>query len=164
LLWGGAGLLLVAPLVAMRFTSEMQWTGEDFVFAAVLLGTVGLAAELIVRMSSSLAYRAAGAAALAAAFAIILSNGAVGMIGHEGNGYNLYFYGVVLLALAGALAARFRAGGMALAMAAAGALQVALALGGYAVDPRGAVVSALLGGLWLLSAVLFRKAARDGAR
>ena len=164
LLWGAAAALLVAPAVAMRFTTEVNWTASDFVFAALVFGTVGLLAEAAVRMSRHWAYRAGAAFALAAAFLIVWSNAAVGMIGNEDNVYNLYFFGVVALALIGAAASRFRAGGMALTALIAGAAQVGLALGGYSADPRGAVLSAALAGLWLLSAALFRTAAGNAAR
>ncbi len=36
-MWSGAPFLLLLPAVAMRFTAEVNWTGSDFVFAAVLL-------------------------------------------------------------------------------------------------------------------------------
>jgi hypothetical protein len=159
--WGTAALILLLPLVAMRFTDEVNWTGSDFIFAAVLMGGVGGLFELTVRMSRNHAYRAGAGLALAAAFLIVWVNGAVGMIGSEDNSYNLLFGGVILLALAGALAARFRAPGMALAMLAAGIAHGGIALFGMAADPRGGVFSMAFAGLWLLSAALFRKAARE---
>ena len=85
------------------------------------------------------------------------------MIGNEDNPYNFYFVGAIGLALLGAVVARFRAGGMALAMFVAGIAHAAIALGGVSVDPRGAVFSLGFAFLWLLSAVLFRKDAQDQA-
>ena len=36
-----AGILLLVPLIAMRFTDEVQWTLGDFLVAAILLvGTI----------------------------------------------------------------------------------------------------------------------------
>lgn len=159
--WSFAALLLLLPLAAMQFTDEVAWSGGDFAFVAVLCGIVGGAFELTVRMSRDLAYRAGVAAALAAASFVVVATGAVGMIGDEGNLHNLFFLAVVALALAGAVMARFRAAGMALAMAVAGAAQIAVALAGLSIDPRGAVLSAFLAGPWLLSAALFRAAARS---
>ena len=41
--WSAVALIMVAPLVAMRFTREVNWTATDFVFAGVLLiGGAGL--------------------------------------------------------------------------------------------------------------------------
>jgi len=162
-LWGLAAALLALPAVAMRFTDEVQWSAGDFVFAAVLIGGVGLVFELAVRLTPSPTYRAGAAAALAAAFLICWANGAVGMIGDEGNRYNLVFYGVILLALAGAAIARFRAAGTARAMLAAAVAQAAAGLAGLAADPLGAAFSTAFAGLWLLAAWLFRRAANPPA-
>ena len=161
ILWGGAAALLVAPAVAMRFTPEVNWTASDFVFAAAVFGTVGLLGEAAARMSRNRAYRAGAALAIAAAFLIVWSNAAVGMIGSEDNGYNLGFFAVIAVALAGAAIARFRAGGMVAAMLAAGVAQVAVALGGYSADWWGATLSALLALPWMLAAAAFARAARD---
>lgn len=159
--WGLAALLLLLPLVAMQLTAEVNWTASDFLFAGILIGGVGVALELAVRMSRNRAYRAGAGFALAAAFLILWSNAAVGMIGNEDNGYNLLFLAAIGLALIGAVVARFRAPGMAAAMVVAAVAQLAVALGGLSADLRGALVSAGFAGLWLLSAALFRKAARD---
>jgi hypothetical protein len=43
--WSLIALLLVAPLIAMRFTDEVKWTASDFAFAGVLLGGAGLVFE-----------------------------------------------------------------------------------------------------------------------
>lgn len=161
--WGLAASLLLLPAVAMRFTEEVEWTASDFIFAAVVIGAVGLGLELAVRATRSWAYRAGAAAALAAAFVIAWATGAVGMIGSEDDPFNLLFGGVIALALAGALLARFRPAGMARAMLAAAAAQVCVALAGLATDPRGAAVSIALAALWLVSAAGFRGAARAGA-
>ncbi len=139
-MWGGAAFLLLLPAVAMRFTGEVNWTGFDFVFAAVLLfGSAGLV-ELAMRASSSLAYRAGAVIAVGTSFLTIWVNAAVGMIGSEDNRYNLWFLGVVALALIGALVVRFRARGMALAMALSGIAQAVLGAGGMATDLRGGVL------------------------
>lgn len=159
--WSIAALLLLLPLVAMQFTNEVNWSLGDFIFAGLLIGIVGVTFELTVRVSRNYSYRAGVAFSLAAAFLTVWANGAVGMIGNEDNPYNLFFLGVILLALAGAVVARFRPSGMAGAMAAAAAAQVAFAIGGMPADFRGAVFSAAFGGIWLMSAALFWKAARD---
>lgn len=159
--WGFAALLLLLPLVAMQFTGEVKWDAKDFIFAAVLIGGVGVAFELAVRMTTSPAYRAACGVALGVSFMILWANGAVGMIGDEDNPYNLLFLGVVGLALLGAAVARFRPAGMALATLVAGVAHAAIALGGIGTDPRGAVLSLAFALGWFLSAALFRRAVRS---
>ena len=42
-------LILSIPLVTMQFTKEINWTLSDFVIAAVLLLSTGLAIELVIR-------------------------------------------------------------------------------------------------------------------
>ena len=159
--WGFAALLLLVPLLAMQFTDEVDWTVGDFLFAALLVGSVGLAYELTVRVSRSRPFRAAIAVALVASFLTVWVNGAVGMIGSEENPYNLLFLAVILLALAGSAIAGFRARGMALAMAAAAAAQASLGIVGAFTDLRGGILATMFAGLWLLSAALFWKAALD---
>jgi hypothetical protein len=159
--WSIPVLLLLLPLLAMRFTDEVNWTASDFVFAGVLFGSVGLTFELIVRKSGSLAYRVGAALAVLAAFMTIWANGAVGMIGDEDNPLNLMFGGVLAIALFGAVLARFRPEGMARAMAAAAAAQFLASAYGAFTDLRGGILSAMFAGLWILSAALFAKAARD---
>ena len=124
--WGLAAVLLLLPALAMQFTSEVDWTMGDFIFAALLIGVVGISYELTVRVTRNWAHRGAIAAALAATFLTIWANGAVGMIGDENNPYNLLFPGVILLALAGAVVARFRPAGMAVAKGVAATVQASL--------------------------------------
>ena len=159
--WSIPALLLMLPAVAMQFTSEVNWTASDFVFAAVLFGSVGVAFELIVRKSESLAYRFGAGLAVVAAFLTVWANGAVGMIGSEDNPYNFVFGGVLFIALIGAVLARFEPGGMARAMAVTAIAQVVAGAIGLTTDPLGAVFSMGFGGLWLLSAALFWNAARE---
>ncbi len=157
--WGAAAALLAAPVVAMRFSAEVNWGGEDFLLAALLLGAVGLAFEGTMRASRSWSYRFGACFAVAAAFLTAWANAAVGMIADGPNIYNLFFLGVIGMALVGALAVRFRAGGLALVMLAAAVVHLVVALAGLPVDRLGGIFSAMFAGLWLLSAILFQVAA-----
>jgi len=162
-MWGALGALLALPGAAMALRAPgVVWTASDFIVMGAMLGFVGLGVELLVRASTSLAWRAGAVAALLAAFMTVWANLAVGMIGNEGDRYNLIFLGVVLLALAGSILARFRASGMAKAMGVAAAVQAAAGALGFTLDPRGAVLSTLFAGPWLLAAILFAGAARQG--
>jgi hypothetical protein len=158
--WTIAALLLVTPFVAMQLTEEVNWSAGDFIVAGLLIGAVGVTLELTVRSSRNPAYRAGVGLALLASFLLVWVNGAVGMIGNEDNPYNLLFFVAIAVALAGAVIVAFRAAGMALAMAGAALVQGAVATFGMAADPRGGVLSLVMAGLWLLSAALFRHAAR----
>ncbi len=160
-LWGVPILLLLLPAVAMRFTGEVKWGPADFIVTAILLFTAAGAFDLAARATGSRACRAGAAVAVAASLLIVWIKLAVGMIGSEGNPYNLLFGGVIAVALIGAALARFRPAGMARAMAAAATAQGLIAAGGLPADPRGAVLSGMMAGLWLLAAWLFRKAAGE---
>jgi hypothetical protein len=159
--WGFAALILLLPLVAMLFTNEVNWTVSDFLFAGLMIGVTGLILELTVRSSRNPAYRGGVAFAVAASFLIVWANGAVGMVGDEDNPFNLNFFGVILVALVGAIVARFRPSGMTAATILAALAQVVIGVVGLSIDIRGGVLSAGFSGLWLLSAALFWKAARD---
>lgn len=169
--WGAAALALVTPLVAMQFTEEVDWSPLDFVFIGALLGFVGLGIELVVRRSGSIAYRAAAAVALMTALLLVWINGAVGIIGNEHEDANVLFAGVLAVALLGALVARFRPGAMSWVMVAAALVQalvpaIAPIFGpgsrAAAWEPKTLVLSGGFAAMWLLSAWLFRKAARRG--
>ena len=161
--WGTAVGIILLPLAAMQFTAEVDWSVGDFVIASLMLGLVGLAIELTVLKSNNMTCRIAAGLAIIASLLIVWVNGAVGMIGSEDNPFNLLFLGVIPLALVGAALASFRPAGMALAMLLAGIAQASLALVGTAADLRGGIFSALLAGLWFLSAALFRMASRQPA-
>lgn len=159
--WGFAVLLLLVPLAAMRVTDEVNWTAGDFIFAAVLLGSVGVAFEWAVRRSCNRAFRTGMALALAAASLTLWSNGAVGLIGEEDEPLNLVFVGVPVLALLGSVLAHFRAKGMALTMRVAAVVHLLGSALGLLIDVRGGILSAVLAVAWLLSARSFGKAATD---
>ena len=148
----------------------MDWDAADFaIFIALLVG-VGVVYALAARKKASGPYRYAVGVALAAAFLLVWVNGAVGIIGSENNDANLMYVGVLAVAMIGALIARFHAPGMARAMYATALAQVLVAvialvagLGSAGpIWPRDVLaLTAFFAALWLGSAWLFRKAARQ---
>ena len=169
LAWVAAASLLLLLLVAMQFTDEVKWDGADFTLMAAMLIAAGGTLELAVRMTGNAAYRAAVGLAIAAAFMLIWVNLAVGIIGSEDNLANLTYGGVLTVAIVGAFVARFQPLGMARTMAAAALAQTLIGLtaliwrwGSAAPSFPEAVIflTGFFAGLWLLSAWLFRKAAR----
>jgi hypothetical protein len=157
--WGIGGLMLLAPIVAMRFTDEVNWSAGDFVFAGLLIGGTGALYELAARTTSGLAYRFAVGVALGAGFLIIWLSGAVGIIGSENNPLNQLYAVVLAIAVIGGFVVNFRARGMAWVMTAAALAQAAVAITalffGFFTLPLNAIFCAI----WMLSAWLFRKAA-----
>ncbi len=167
-----AAFILLLPLLAMQFTDEVVWDGADFaVIGAMLFGACG-ACELTARMTGNIAYRAAVGVAVATAFILIWMNLAVGMIGSEDHPANLMFGGVLAVGILGALIVRFRPHGMARALAATalaqglvGAIALIAGLGSAGANWPGAIVflTGFFATLWLVSAWLFRAAAREQA-
>ena len=121
-------------------------------------------------MTSNNAYRAAVGVALAAAFILVWMNLAVGIIGNEDNPANLMYGGVLAVGLIGAVIARFRPDGMSRALVATALAQtlvgvIALIAGWGSTGANWPQVIVFLtlffAALWLVSAWLFRKAARE---
>ena len=78
-LWGGIAALLVLPLIAMQFTSQVVWGAEDFAFAAILLGGAGALFELAAWKVRDLTGRLVLAAVLLGAVAVVWADAAVGV-------------------------------------------------------------------------------------
>lgn len=158
--WGAAGALLLLPLVAMQFTREVNWSPADFVvFGGMLLAACG-SYDLATWLSGHALYRAGAAVALATAFLLVWVNLAVGIIGAENNPANLVYAGVLGVAIAGALMARWRPSGMRRALQATAAAQALASVLALAAGETVAAGWSLLFALpWLASAWLFGRAA-----
>lgn len=160
--WVAAGLVLLLPLVA-----GADWTGSDFVFAAVLLfGALG-AYEFVARTTGNTAYRAGAGLAIAALLLLLWSNGAVGIT--DSSADMMFLLLVPAVAIIGALTAHFKAPGMARAMVATALTQASIAvialLAGMVPAYNSAFeilgISGFFAGLFVGSALLFQKAARE---
>lgn len=172
LIWGVAAFLLLLPAIAMQFTSEVNWTGSDFlVMGFMLFAACGLY-ELATWLSGDPAYRAAFGIAVVTGFLTVWVNLAVGMFGSERNPLNLMFAGVLLTAVLGALLAKLRPQAMALAMAVTAGVQLLAAGVGLLVGVttgmdeahgpgvgKEAFLTACFVLPWLVSSQLFRTAA-----
>jgi hypothetical protein len=169
--WGAAVALILMPLLAMQLDAPgVNWTASDFIFAIMLIGGTGLLFELAARASRSWAYRGGVALALIPSFLIVWINGAVGIIGDEDNPANLVFGVVLAIEIAGAIVAKAKAEAMVRAMAVTAGAQglIGLIVFGRSIaanEPPGAFgLLILIEGfavLWLMSALLFAKVARE---
>jgi len=160
--WGAAAALLLLPLFAMQFTDEVNWDLADFAFAGALVAGVGVTYELAARMTGNRAYRAAVGVALAAAFILVWMNVAVGIIGSEDNPANSMYYGVLAVGIVGAIVARLQPRAMARSLVATALAQMSVAVIALiaGLDFPG-LITVFFAALWLTSAWLFRKAARE---
>ena len=168
LIWTGAGVLLLLPLLAMQFTDEVSWDVVDFVIFGMMLAIAAFAFDFVLKKIGHSAYRWGSSFAIAAAFLLIWMSGAVGIIGAENNVANLMFVAVLAVALLGSLVVRFEARGMSRVMLVTGALQ-ALAGGiGFVLESNAnhsawpfeiVYLTIFFVALWLISAWFFSKAA-----
>ncbi|NYZ17347.1 hypothetical protein HL658_32795 [Azospirillum sp. RWY-5-1] len=78
-LWGTIAVLLLLPLVAMRFTDEVAWGVEDFAAAGALLVGAGAVFELAVRRTGKPAHRVMIAAVLVGLVLTVWAHAAVGV-------------------------------------------------------------------------------------
>jgi len=109
--WGTAAFLWLLPLVAMQFTTEVNLV-ETVAYGVILLAAAGTYELALALRTRNSAYRIAAGVALAAAFLLGWVNGAVGIIGNEGQPANLMYSGVIAVGLIGTLVARFRPPGL----------------------------------------------------
>ena len=170
--WGIAIGLVLLPLIAMQFTTEVNWTMSDFIAAGLMIGLTGGALELAVRASPNPWGRAGAAVMILTSFLLVWVNLAVGFLGSEGNPANIMFLLVLGIAVGGSIATRLRSAPMVRTMLSAAIVQIlvattALAAGWASPGWEGVyevvMGSTLFGGLWLISAALFRNAAKDDA-
>ena len=163
LVWGAAVSLFLLPWAAMQFTSEVNWTGSDFVvFGGMLLLACG-SCEIALRVATGTCYLLAAGLAVLGVFLQVWANLAVGIIGNEGNPANLMFLAIPVIGVLGALISRFRPAGMVLTLAAMALTQCLIAIAAWIwVDANILVMTVLFSLWWMTSAGLFSKAARRG--
>jgi hypothetical protein len=105
--------ILLIPLVAMQFTSEVNWTLFDFIAMGVLLLGTSLAFEFFLSRTSSMKYRVAAGLAIGTCLLLTWMNLAVGIIGNENNPANLLYFAVPMILFLGAIYAEFEAKALA---------------------------------------------------
>jgi hypothetical protein len=162
--WSLAAGLLALPAVAMQFTDKVDWSGSDFVFAAIVFAIVGGLLELAARASASLAYRVGAAMAVATGFLTIWITLAVGIVGAEDNPQNILYFGIVGMGTCVAVAARGDPRALARGMGATAAFQGLVCLI-HVID--GVYPAVMIDGFftmtWLTAGALFARAARERA-
>lgn len=172
----GTALLLLIPLTAKLTMPGMLWTAEDFVAAGIMLFGSGLTFVLIARMGDNSMYKLATGLGVAAGFLLVWANLAVGLVGSEDNPVNLLYGLVLVVALIGSIAARFRPLGMSNAMFAASLTYVVITIIALFIWPPAAeatepsvlrineiVANGLFAAVWAGSGWLFRRASASSS-
>lgn len=76
-----ATLLLLLPLIAMQFTSEVNWTASDFVIGGILLYGFSFLLEFVLRRTAQSKNRVILVLAVLFLFVLIWAELAVGIFG-----------------------------------------------------------------------------------
>ncbi len=76
-----ASVLLLIPLIAMQFTTEVNWSPFDFLIAGVLLFGTGLACEFALRKIKKTTHRLVICGAILATLFLVWAELAVGIFG-----------------------------------------------------------------------------------
>jgi Na+/melibiose symporter-like transporter len=134
-----------------------------------LLIVAGTLVFLAIRMRQNRTYKVALGISLMTALLVLWINLAVGIIGEPDNLANLMYVGVLVVGIVGAIIARFQPLQMAIALFATAVAQIlvasitAILRLGFPPTPSQSllILNAVLIGLWVGSALLFRKAARE---
>ncbi len=110
------GVILFIPFMAMQFSNEVNWSLFDFIFAGVFIFGIGSIYKLLTRKKGNIIYRISTGLFLISILMIIWINGAVGILGIEGNPANFLYGGVILTGIFGSLIAQFKSKGMAITL------------------------------------------------
>ncbi|TYZ10045.1 hypothetical protein FY528_09265 [Hymenobacter lutimineralis] len=169
-------LLLLIPLVAMQYTTEVNWTPSDFVFGGVVLFGAGFTFVLIARMGNNGTYRLGAGVAVLAGLLLVWANAAVGLVGSNDNPANLLYGAVLGVAVIGGVVTRFQPRGLSNAMfAAALTYLVVTAIAMFVWPPAPGteepsayfvnvlVANGVFAALWAVAGLLFRRASNTDA-
>ena len=166
----GTVVLLLVPLIAMQFTSEVVWTLSDFIFAGVLLFGTGAVFGVFLHNMENNSYRIGAGIALISTLFLVWVNGAVGIVGHEGEQINLLYFIIPAVGLIGAFLSRFKSQGLCYTLFVIATLPMiiaVIALLGYLQEPPHNSATQILAinmfftVLFSLSAISFRNVVRD---
>lgn len=128
---------------------------------AALVSITGLIYEFAAGRLNHGLYHLATGIALAGAFLLIWVNAAVGIVGNEDDPANLLYGAVLAAGLTGGIVARFEPTGMARSLYAVALVHGLIAAIVLPAGPRTLMLNGFFIALWLVSATLFRKVARD---
>ena len=164
-------LILLIPLIAMQFTSEVQWSPADFVTVGILLFCIGLAYEFVRSRNNSVTYQMAAAGTLFTSLLIIWLTLAVGIIGSEDNPMNGLYLVVLGIVLLGANLSHLKAKGLSYTLFTAAVAQMLVPTIAFFVAPYDFnpgvphvfALNAVFALMWLGSGLLFRKSASSSA-
>jgi hypothetical protein len=166
-------IILLIPLVAMQYTTEVNWDLGDFIVMGILLFGTGAAFVILTAYSNNYIHKLAMVFAIGATFLMIWSNLAVGLIGGGAHIGNLMYAAVILVGLVGTYLSRFSSRGMERTMFAMASTFVLIAIIALAANMQaypGSSVKEIIGvngffaTLYVVAGMLFRFVAIEEAK
>lgn len=166
-------ILLLVPLIAMQFTNEVNWTVFDFIVAAILLFGTGFTYKLLTAKAKSPTHKAAIIVALGSSLFLVWANLAVGITGSENNPVNLLYFVVIAIGIIGGIVSRFRPRGLSFTLfvmaASVGLIAAGILIYIFSQNIEFTLIDTisflgvhgLFSVLFLISALLFRRTAKD---
>lgn len=135
IVWTIILVLALTILIAMQFTSEVQW--NEAIAYIVILMIVGGVYELWQWLKTrDKIYRIAFGVGLAGVFLLGWVSGAVGIIGSENNSVNLMYWVIPVIGFIGSLISRFNPRGMALTLFAVALVQFLVPVVALIISPE----------------------------
>jgi len=77
----GSGALLLVPFIGSQFSQEINWSGFDYIVAAILLGTTSVVLDFVLTKAKNKQSRWAWGIAVVLALALVWAELAVGVFG-----------------------------------------------------------------------------------
>ena len=162
-------LILMIPFIVMQFTDQINWDLLDFVIMGTALIGIGIAYEFVALKSAKTVYRVALGISIGGAFFLFWVNGAVGIIGNEGQDANMLYGAVFIVGFIGSLISKFKPKGMSRTLYAAALVQMLVPVIALIIWPPPNtswapsilgvfLLSAFFAYLFVVSAILFKRA------
>lgn len=120
-------ILLIIPLVAMQFTTDVNWSVSDFIIMGGLIFGTGVSFVFVMKYAINFVYRIAMLGAFGTTFLLVWANLAVGLIGAGPHWGNMMYLAVYVLVVVGSIRSRFVSNGMERVMYVAAVSLVAIA-------------------------------------
>lgn len=158
-MWIALAGLLALPAIASLMTDEVNWTMSDFIVAALLLASLGVAGQFVLTTRKEWPYKIAIGLTAGTAFIIIWISLAVGIMGDTANPANLVYIASLTALAIGAAITRLHPDGMMRVLGLVSIMQLAITLSGIALfgaDALETLANIVLLALWLVAALFFR--------
>jgi hypothetical protein len=159
--WSLPVLFIAFNVIASQFDTGVNWGSEDVIFAVIVFGVVGGLLELAAHATTSLSYRIAAAVGTGAALLLLWVNVAVGIVGSDDHRANGDYLVVLVAAIAGAAVAFGNPQLLFRAMLGAAGAHLLIGALHLRYGFEAAVINVFFVGLWIVSALLFRRAAKE---